>query len=56
VALFTINDKFCDLLGPPALDPATETVNVPVGVLAVVLTVSVTATGTPETGFTELAG
>ena len=56
MTLFTINDKFSDLLGPPVVEPVIETVKVPTGVLALVLIVNVTGTGTPETGFTEVAG
>jgi hypothetical protein len=53
----TTSDKvcvFCD--GAPAALAAMVIGNVPVGVLALVFTVIVTATGLPEVGFTEFEG
>ena len=54
--MFTTNDKFWDLLGPLSVEPTIETGKAPVGVLALVLNLNVTATGTPETGSIGPAG
>ena len=53
----TTNDKFCVFGdGAPAALATMMMGNVPVGVLALVLTVIVTATGVVEVGWTELEG
>ena len=53
----TTNDKFCVFdEGAPAVFAEIVIGNVPVGVLAPVLTVIVTATGVVEVGWTEFEG
>ena len=53
----TTNDKFCAFGdGAPVAFAAIAIGNVPVVVLALVLTVIVTATGVVEVGWTELEG
>ena len=51
-----VRDKVCVFVGPLGTDPLIAIGNVPAVALAIVLTVSVTATGLLEVGFTEADG
>ncbi len=52
----TVSDRFWVRVGPPATEPLMEICDVPAGVLAPVLIVSVTVAGLPEIGDAELEG
>jgi hypothetical protein len=51
-----VREKLCVFVGPFVTDPLIVTGTVPGAALALVLTVSVTATGLVEVGFTEVEG